>query len=83
MYEFRVYSKKNKAKNNVSNKKVFDKNNKIVRMAFRTDFELSQKIKEKCQEKNKSFSELNRILWGSYFNVEFNNAWKKEVENWK
>ncbi len=49
---------------------------------FRAKGDLAKQIEEKCEEKNKSFSELNRILWQAYFEIEKNIAWKKEVEDW-
>lgn len=49
---------------------------------FRAKGNLVGQIEEKCKEKNKSFSELNRILWQAYFETEKNLAWQKEVGEW-
>ncbi len=55
---------------------------KDVTLKFRSDKVLARKIKDKCQEKNKKFSVLNRALWEAYFEVEKNIAWQKEIEGW-
>lgn len=56
--------------------------NKSIIRKFRVDADLDRMIEYKCLEKGQTFSELNRILWTAYFNVEKNTAWKKEVGEW-
>lgn len=65
-----------------SPQKAVDTNKRITRK-FRIDSDLDRKIENKCIEKGVTFSELNRILWQAYFNVEKNIAWKQEVESWE
>ena len=61
--------------------KAVDTNKRITRK-FRVDPMLDRKIEGKCIEKGKSFSELNRKLWGAYFQTEKNIAWQNEVKDW-
>lgn len=82
IHYFEGYYGRHKEKIKKSDKNSSDKNNKMVRFTFRVDSNLAEKIRAKCLEKGKDFSKLNRILWESYFTVEENNEWKKEVENW-
>jgi len=56
--------------------------NKTKILKFRVSDSLLEKIEDKCIEKNRNFSELNRILWEAYFEVEKNLAWKKEIAEW-
>lgn len=54
--------------------------NKTHALSFRVDDKLLRRIEEKCKEKNKSFSELNRILWLAYFEAEKNPLEQKLKE---
>lgn len=80
--DFERYYGGHKRRNNSVTQKDVDTNKSIIRK-FRINKDLDKKIEGKCLEKNKNFSELNRILWEAYFEVERNIAWKKEIEEWE
>ena len=77
------YGSHKQSKDSVIQRNVLRKKTKRKTRIFRADDELDRKIENKCQEKNKKFSVLNRILWEAYFEVEKNRAWQKEVEGWE
>lgn len=44
---------------------------------------LKKRIMHLSNEKNKSASELTRLLWNDYFRKTDERAWKEEVSEWK
>jgi len=79
--EFTHYYGSHKHRNDVVTQPIVSTKKNILK--FRIDDLLLKQIQNKCKETEKSFSELNRILWLAYFQTEKNILWKKEVEEWK
>ena len=82
--EFAKYYGKYKRENGVCPQNIVPHKKRKQRiLKFRVDEDLEKLIIEKCNDKEKSFSKLNRTLWLAYFKTEKDNAWKKEVEEWE
>lgn len=80
MWEFRGYYGKHKAKNKMLSQQDVATKDNILRL--RIDSKLKRRIAEISIEKNKSASELTRLLWQDYFNKLDEKLWQEEIKEW-
>jgi len=59
---------------------VVDTNDTLLKL--RINKKLKARIMDISKEKNKTASELTRLLWQDYFNRVDKKAWEEETKNW-
>lgn len=77
--EFTHYYGRHKRRSNVCAQPVVDTNNALLKL--RLPETLKKRIMEISKLKNKSASELTRLLWQHYFKKFEARAWAEEVKN--
>ena len=80
MWEFRGYYGRHKRTNSVLPQQDVATKDNILRL--RIDSKLKKCISELSVEKNKSASELTRLLWQDYFKKLDNKLWQEEIKEW-
>lgn len=80
MWEFQGYYGHHKRRNELLPQKNVATKDKILRL--RIDNKLKTRISEISAEKNKSASELTRLLWQDYFKKLDNKRWQEEIKEW-
>ncbi len=77
--DFTHYYGKHRRKNNVWTQTNVDTKNDLLKL--RIDGKLKNRIMDLAKDKNKSASELTRLLWVDYFKKVDDRAWRDEVNN--
>jgi len=77
--KFTHYYGKHRAKNRECPQKNVSTKEKVLKVRISSG--LKNKIKEIGDEKNKSISELTRLLWLDYLKKKEQKEWREEIEN--